>query len=332
MAQEKRIFLYDNAKIFLMILVVVGHFADILVKESDFCKSVYLFIYTFHMPLFIFISGQFHKNKNILQKVLSYTIIGFALKIILSITDAIMKSTAPKFSLLSDLGISWYMFAMAAFILFSYVLRNIDKRFLIVVFILLACFAGYDSSVKDYLYLSRIIVFYPFYLLGEISDKESVIKITESKWAKLSAVIILSVLAVLCFTQIEKLYFLRPLFTGRNPFSVKEQFNTFGCLYRAVFYAVAFISGFSFLSLMPNKKLPGLTSFGSRTLNIYFWQYVFIKLFVRIGLSSFLSESFAGVLVWLLLGVLVSFLLCFKIFEFPCKQIIKACREQKTEN
>lgn len=61
---KKRIFLFDNLKFLLMTTVVIGHLSDCLVKSSDIMKSTYVFIYAFHMPLFIYLSGLFHSNRN----------------------------------------------------------------------------------------------------------------------------------------------------------------------------------------------------------------------------------------------------------------------------
>lgn len=54
---------YDNCKGLLMILVVLCHFLGYCIIKSDtFVRAFILFIYYFHMPLFIFISGYFSKN------------------------------------------------------------------------------------------------------------------------------------------------------------------------------------------------------------------------------------------------------------------------------
>ena len=67
------------------------------------------------------------------------------------------------------------MFAMAMFTAVSYFLRDFNTFTLFILFTLLACFAGYDESLGNFLYLSRFIVFYPFYLLGQITNKEKII-------------------------------------------------------------------------------------------------------------------------------------------------------------
>ena len=55
---------FDNAKFVLITLVVIGHAYTSLRHESEFIKSAYFLIYSFHMPLFILISGYFTKNFN----------------------------------------------------------------------------------------------------------------------------------------------------------------------------------------------------------------------------------------------------------------------------
>lgn len=49
----KRDAFFDNAKLFLIVLVVFGHSMQPMTNDSEFMYSLYTFIYTFHMPAFI---------------------------------------------------------------------------------------------------------------------------------------------------------------------------------------------------------------------------------------------------------------------------------------
>jgi len=69
---ENRIALWDNLKFFLVTCVVIGHFADQFTDVSKIYDSIFLFIYSFHIPLFIFIAGLMLKNKNITAKVIFF--------------------------------------------------------------------------------------------------------------------------------------------------------------------------------------------------------------------------------------------------------------------
>lgn len=60
---ENRDYFFDNIKGLLIITVVICHFLGYCMTKSDtIMRSLVLFIYYFHMPLFIFVSGYFSKN------------------------------------------------------------------------------------------------------------------------------------------------------------------------------------------------------------------------------------------------------------------------------
>ena len=58
---NKRHFI-DNIKVVLIFLVVFGHLIERYIDTSDTLMAIYMFIYIFHMPLFIYISGYLSKN------------------------------------------------------------------------------------------------------------------------------------------------------------------------------------------------------------------------------------------------------------------------------
>src|SRR5690625_864252 len=53
---------FDNAKIILIFLVVFGHLIQPFISASSELNTLYLWIYTFHMPAFIFLAGFFAKG------------------------------------------------------------------------------------------------------------------------------------------------------------------------------------------------------------------------------------------------------------------------------
>lgn len=328
---KKRVFLFDNAKLLLITAVVVGHFAEAGLSKSNVYGNIFLFIYAFHMPLFIFFSGLFNKNKNVAEKVISFVFLGFAVKIIFALARIITDGKA-SFSLLSDGGIPWYMFVLAGYYLISYILRNVDKRIVLIMFVLLACFVGYDESIRDYLYLSRFIVFYPFFVLGEMLSTEAVVKINSNKAFKVLSFCIVVLWIILCFTQYDTVSILRPLFTGRNPFSINSIFEKWGFFYRLISYAASLLISFSVLCLVPKGKIPFITAFGARTLQVYIWHWPVVLVLKKIGVLEFLLESPTGKLVWLLIGVVVTLLLCLKLFSFPAKQILNCCKKETTRS
>ncbi|HLQ71161.1 MAG TPA: acyltransferase family protein, partial [Bacillota bacterium] len=52
----------DNARILLILLVVFGHMIQPFIGTSQGVNTLYMWIYTFHMPAFIFLAGFFAKG------------------------------------------------------------------------------------------------------------------------------------------------------------------------------------------------------------------------------------------------------------------------------
>ena len=70
--EKYRVAHWDNIKFTMITLMVIGHFTDSVIQYSDVCKSIFLFIYAYHMPVLLFISGLFYKRTKYVEKTLYY--------------------------------------------------------------------------------------------------------------------------------------------------------------------------------------------------------------------------------------------------------------------
>ena len=175
MDENARIAKWDNARALLILLVVTGHIADGImetssVEISNLMKSIYIFIYMFHMPVFLFLAGLFHKPYTRkaplrIHKILSYILLGFALKFVNLFFANLLHRPANDRALfwLSDSHTPWFLFSLAIMMILVYLLRNRSLLCILPLSILIACLSGYNNSIQDFLYLSRTIVFFPFY-------------------------------------------------------------------------------------------------------------------------------------------------------------------------
>lgn len=59
---KERDYFFDNARAILILLVVFGHMLQPYTSGDKYLSALYLVIYSFHMPTFLFISGYFAKN------------------------------------------------------------------------------------------------------------------------------------------------------------------------------------------------------------------------------------------------------------------------------
>lgn len=321
---NRRMFIFDNIKFILMALVVIGHYADVGVSVSEGFRSTYVFIYSFHMPLFLFISGLFHKNENIIRKVVTFVSLGYLSKLVIYLTKLIFFRIS-SFSFLSDSGLPWFMFVLAMFVGVTYLLRNADKKIVLIVSFALALIVGYFEWIGDFLYLSRFFVFFPFYYMGTVTPKVVLVNLNKMKAAKIASAVVLVIWFVICFTQIETIYPLRYLYTGRNPFVLIENFKVWGFFWRILCYLITIVVSLAIICLAPRKNAGIITEFGKNTLQVYFWQTTVLLILRWTGLSNWLIEYPFGRFVWLVIGLGVTFLLSTKYFSFPTKQVSALC-------
>ena len=132
---------FENAKAFLIITVVLGHFLSTILNYASFeagaPKWVYVLfktIYVFHMPVFMAISGRFAKRRidsndyiSVVKKVLIPYITADTLLMIFSC--AIGYSSFKTFSYLSPMFGLWYLFNIAVYQFISPYIGNINMPF-----------------------------------------------------------------------------------------------------------------------------------------------------------------------------------------------------------
>lgn len=205
-----RIYYFDNLKMILILLVVFGHFIE--KSKSDIARSAFLFIYSFHMPLFIFISGYFSRksiDKKDKNKIINFFSLYLILKIIFFIIDKFIYKREISFSLFTTDWLEWYLFAMGSWYLISILLKDVNKKYILIFNIILSLIIGYDKCIGDLYCLSRIIVFYPFFVLGSIISKERMWKFTNNKVMKYIAAIFFFAIIVLYIRYIKDIEVIR---------------------------------------------------------------------------------------------------------------------------
>ena len=63
MNKSERLVSFDLLKLFAIYLVVLGHCVQHLLPSHSYDEPMYVYIYSFHMPLFMMISGYFSYKK-----------------------------------------------------------------------------------------------------------------------------------------------------------------------------------------------------------------------------------------------------------------------------
>ena len=330
---RERIYLYDNIKLIAIIMVVVGHAIDFLARSetgNHFEKSLFVMIYSVHMPLFIFISGLFLKPMNKdskfpKDKVISFVAIGIVLRVFTAVVRMLLGNK-PSFSILNMYdSYTWFMGAIAVFIALTWLLRDYDIKIILPIVFLVGLMAGYDNNLGDKYSLMRIAVFFPFFLVGYYLSPESFLKFVSDKRIKIAAVIVLAGFIAVCLFSGRFYSLFRPIFTGRNRYTVLGDYYTFGALFRAAAYLISAAVGISLFALVPNRSFGFLTSAGSKTLQIYFWHMMILITMSRFGVYAkieALTGATAATVIYILAAVGITFLCTLPFLSFPTKQLL----------
>ena len=327
-----RIYLFDNIKFLAILLVVIGHAINFMTEADGNMleKSLFLTIYSIHMPLFIFISGLFLRpmdksTKFPKQKVISYILIGIVLRIMMSLLRLILGKNM-SYSLLDMYdSFAWFMWAIAVFITLMWIFREYNTKIILLLSLLIGCMAGYDKFLGDKFALMRIAVFLPFFVAGYMIKPEQLLNLLSKTWVKVVSIFVAVGFIALFFINTDIYQYLRPMFTGRNSFEVLVEREIFGGLIRLLCYAISSLFGLSVMSLVPNKNLGIITKTGTKTLQIYFWHQVFLVLLSHFEVYELISSVTGDTIataVYIIIAVAVTFVCSLPVFSFPTKQLL----------
>lgn len=276
---NQRLYKFDNVRVLLIFLVVLGHFLE-LYRDNETVSQVYRVIYSFHMPLFLFISGyfaKFDKNKVLINWVFPYVLFQFIYimfdKTVLMNPDRALQFTEPYWIL-------WYLMAGILCYLMIPVLSDVKSRNRPVIVLLLfigALVIGFDEHVGYFLSLSRFVSFLPYFVMGYYA-KGIIGKLTRMK-LKLPVMVLIKILALVAIAAASYFVVTSPDLVVdllRHARSYEKADTTIIANLKAHLVAVVWI--FSLLVLMPEKKISFVSTLGQFTLPVYLLHGFVVKI------------------------------------------------------
>lgn len=323
---KPRLYLWDNVKSLLIILVVMGHFVTQYTGSNEFMQSAFIIIYSVHMPLFIFVSGLFSKSsfKNDrlnVNRVLAFLILYFLLKLLIFATGH-GRPYRPFY----ESGIPWYMFAMAVWLCITFVIRKFPAKIVLPLSVALALAAGFFDVIRSDFCLSRIIVFYPFFLLGFFLDPTKVAGKSRNRKLRIVSAVLILALFVSAFLFRNELYLMRPIMVAQHPYT-KLWNPGMGLPIRAVWYIMATVLSASVVCLLPNRK-NFLSYIGASTLPIYFLHRPILYVLMDAGFGAFIMHRLGlgpvlAPILFLLCAAVLALLLSFPPLAKPFNALMK---------
>lgn len=300
---SQRDLFWDSLKGFLIILVVVGHF----IKSSHgfLPEGSVAWIYSFHMPLFMFVSGYYtncEKPWNKLIGRLTETLVIFTI-ILLSCPFHFNWYNFPC-------GASWYLFVL---IIYRSGLKLYHKYIgsKLVPLIAVSFIFGIIINILPYtrfLSIDRFFYFAPYFLLGTyVRQNQACLDIIQGGKKSLRPIrigLFLLFLIIMCmlpfrtelFWLFEAKYKASDIVTGRLAF----------VLIRIICYIISIIICILVLKSIKSNKI--LVSLGQYSLGIYVWHYVLVCCYRLFNEHFCLSQEMWFTLPVSLVILLVSYL------------------------
>lgn len=302
---------WDNLKAVLIFLVVFGHFLLPVSSEGEIIQTVYYWIYIFHMPAMVFVSGVFSKGyikkEKKINKLIGFFILylGFTCCIVLIDIIAHHEFSIGKIlnSFLIQSGAPWYLLAMVFWYMAIPYFSQVRPIIAFFVPILLALTVGYIRECGDFLVLSRTIVFFPFFLAGYYYKANY--QLSKYFWARIGGLCFLLIsFCLLLFFRMQLSGLLKLIYA--NSSYVKLGISN-GVLSRIIWYIWASCMVFALMCIIPRKRLL-FTYIGERTLGIFMFHRLIRDAFRGLGIYHFLGTNAILLISCVLISVVVVFL------------------------
>ena len=162
---------FDLLKGILIILVILGHWLEHGFKyETN--RIVFNYIYLFHMPLFILISGYFSKKTDFntfKKKILSLLEIYAVVQALYIISSIILQGKSYGLSILYiPNAAAWYLLSLICWriILQAIPTKHLLSKYLLYLSLLICILSGYLPINNNELSILRTFTFLPFFFYG----------------------------------------------------------------------------------------------------------------------------------------------------------------------
>ncbi|MCR5361765.1 MAG: acyltransferase family protein [Bacteroidales bacterium] len=297
----------DSVKGLLILLVVLGHIIGNcgLGVIND---RIWHFIYIFHMPLFILVSGYFTSRKSD-QKAFW----GKSVKIILPLIVFQILSILLLFVffhhklsisfLLTPYWTLWYLLSLVFWrVIIQFSPKSlVDKPYLyLMCSLVIAALCGLMPYGRI-LSIQRTLSFCPFFLLGYYM-RQGIIK--TQMWPNYISIVLCVLFAILIFGDFIPISFDKTKVLLRGA----DQYTVVDIPLKVLYLAASFLLSLSVFYIIPKSNM--LSHFGSKSLFYYLYHGLVIRFILQPLVQYYqLPQSAPFMLVYLLIVILIIYIL-----------------------
>ena len=264
----------DSVKTFLIFMVILGHV--IAPYGSGTLNDVNLFvemiIFSFHMPLFVMISGYFcHYDVKFssfvkrLLEVFATFLVFQTIRVLISQDYSLTAILTPKYTL-------WYLLCLVYWRIFVYLLaKRLPWGVILAISIAISLGAGFLPY--KILSFQRACAFLPFFVFGTMMREYDITpKIDRIKPGVALAAVIVSLVILVFMENAIGVNMKKDILIAKTMYA-----DSLGIIWRSVWLILASVISLGVYRLVPDT--PKLARFGSATLTIYVFHSFFTKQF-----------------------------------------------------
>jgi fucose 4-O-acetylase-like acetyltransferase len=298
-----------NLRFMLIVTVFVGNAIEPLVGSSSAMHNLYLWIFSFHMPLFVFVTGYFAKKnlsgtagrKLLLQIGLQYIIF----QSLYSLLDStLFHVNGIQHSFFAPYLLLWFLASHAFWRLLMLGMGKWKPAAQLSFAIIAGVLVGYLQLDGVWFSISRTFVYLPFFVIGYHFSFQAFYSIYR-KWAKFAAAacsIVLFILLGVWGTALPQGW----LYGSMTYMQLGHQ-EWYAGLYRLALYGLQLTASLAFLGWVP-YRMSRMTSWGRRTLYVFLLHGFIIRLAAVSGIYGVIGNA-AGIITLIAVAGLLAILL-----------------------
>jgi len=257
---KKRLYEFDNLKAILIFSVVLGHLLiSFTYSTCNTAKILTSFIYSFHMPLFLIISGYFSKKEITRSSIIKLLLVFIIMSISFVFYDYF---TSGLFNLFSIKYASWYILLLLLYrlLISNKSIQKIIKNKTIEIVLLSFFISIFIPILHTDIFILRFFEFFIYFLLGYIISNNKKIDIQLNKYYLYFFIVFF----ILINLYISLSYYNNIGFFFGYSYSQKEDM-----LAKALVTISNIIIFILSKKIITNKEIPMITSIGKNSLYIY---------------------------------------------------------------
>lgn len=289
----------DNYKGILIFLVVLGHLLfSYNYYNHEGILLIVKFIYSFHMPLFMIISGYYSKKVS-KRSLFNFFLLFIFLVISYFLYDYILYDSNELFLVRYS---AWYLFALLIYrcIFLNVKIKNFFLKYKNNVFIIGTLIIFLLLFFTENGTLSKVLGYFPFFLYGFLLD-DTTLNTKRKNYICKGIICISTLILLVLFIPIPFNFFLNCNYRG-----------LVDGLFRIIYFMLNIRLFLYLYDIISCKEIPFLTMIGKNSLVIYVMHRIF---------TLMITDYFIFSKYFILIAVISAFMLCFAFGNYFMKNI-----------